>query len=139
VATFQENFAAMLQDTLTEVQALPQTATAHSVRIFCQDESRFGLLPGQRRRITLSGVKPRGPVQYQFENFYLYGAVEPTTGASFFLEVPQLNTINLQIFLNEFAHYYQDTLNIVLMDNGSCHKAKSLVIPANVVCLFFPP
>jgi transposase len=25
------------------------------------------------------------------------------------------------------------------MDNGSCHKANSLVIPANVVCLFFPP
>jgi transposase len=25
------------------------------------------------------------------------------------------------------------------MDNGSCHKANSLVIPDNVVCLFFPP
>jgi transposase len=25
------------------------------------------------------------------------------------------------------------------MDKGSCHKAKSLVIPAHVVCLFFPP
>jgi transposase len=80
-----------------------------------------------------------GPVQCQVENFDLYGAVELTTGASFFLELPQLNTINFQIFLNEFAHYYQDTLNIVLTDNGSCHKAKALVIPAHVVCLFFPP
>jgi hypothetical protein len=42
----------MLQDTLTGVQALPQTATEHQVRVFCQDESRFGLLPVQRRRIT---------------------------------------------------------------------------------------
>ncbi len=25
------------------------------------------------------------------------------------------------------------------MDNGSCHKAKSLVLPDNVVCLFLPP
>jgi transposase len=25
------------------------------------------------------------------------------------------------------------------MDTGSWHQAKSLVIPANVVCLFFPP
>ncbi len=129
----------MLQDTLTGGQALPQTATERPVRIFCQDESRFGLLPVQRRRLTLSGVKPVGPVQYQFENFYMYGAVAPTTGESFFLELPQLNALNFQIFLNEFAHYYQDTLNIVLMDNGSCHKAKSLVIPANVVCLFLPP
>jgi transposase len=109
------------------------------VRIFCQDESRLGLLPVQRRRITVSGVKPVGLVQYQFENFYVYGAVEPVTGESFFLELPQLNTVNLQIFLNEFTHQYQETLNIVLMDNGSCHTAKSLVIPENLVCLFLPP
>lgn len=109
------------------------------MRIFCQDESRFGLLPIQRRRITLTGVKPLGSVQYRFENFYLYGAVEPSTGESFFLELPQLNTVNFQIFLNEFAHQYQETVNIVLMDNGSCHTAKSLVVPENMVCLFLPP
>ena len=109
------------------------------MRIFCEDESRFGLLPIQRRRITLTGVKPLGAVQYHFENFYVYGAVEPTTGDSFFLELPYLNTANFQIFLNEFAHHYQDTLNIVIMDNGSCHKAKSLVLPQNIVCLFLPP
>jgi transposase len=97
------------------------------------------LLPVQRRRVTLSGVKPVGTVQYCFENFYVYGAVEPTTGESFFLELPQLNAVNFQIFLNEFAHHYQDTLNMLLMDNGSCHTAKSLVIPDNVVCLFLPP
>jgi transposase len=93
----------------------------------------------QRRRITLPGVKPLGPVPFRFENFYLYGAVEPSTGDSFFLELPQLNTANFQIFLNEFAHQYQDTLNIVVMDNGSCHTAKSLLMPENIVCLFLPP
>jgi len=96
-------------------------------------------LPIQRRRITLRGVKPLGAVPYCFENFYVYGAVEPTTGESFFLELPYLNTINFQIFLKEFAHHYQNALNIVLLDNGSCHQAKSLVIPDNVVCLFLPP
>ena len=139
MAAFQENFTHLLQETLTEVRSVPQASAERPVRIFCQDESRVGLLPVQRRRITISGIKPVGSVQYQFENFYMYGAVEPTTGESFFLELPQLNTANFQIFLNEFAHYYQETLNIVLMDNGSCHKAKSLVLPDNVVCLFLPP
>jgi transposase len=129
----------VLQEQVTEIQAVPQTAAERPVRIFCQDESRVGLLPVQRRRMTVRGVKPVGPVQYQFENFYLYGAVEPTTGESFFLELPQLNTVNFQIFLDEFAHHYQASLNIVLMDNGSCHKAKALVIPDHVVCLFLPP
>jgi transposase len=93
----------------------------------------------QRRRITLNGVKPIGAVQYRFENFYVYGAIEPTTGESFFLELPQLNSALFQIFLNEFAHCYQESMNIIVMDNGSCHTAKSLRIPANVVCLFLPP
>jgi transposase len=129
----------VLQAKVTEMQAVPQTSVERPVRIFCQDESRVGLLPVQRRRLTGRGVKPVGPVQYQFESFYLYGAVEPTTGESFFLELPQLNTVNFQIFLHEFAHHYQETLTIMLMDNGSCHKAKALVIPPQVVCLFLPP
>jgi hypothetical protein len=139
VATFQENFSNILQDKLTAGQSVLQPVPERPVRIFCQDESRFGLLPIQRRRITWSGVKPWGTVQYRFENFYVYGAVEPTTGESFFLELPYLNSTNFQIFLNEFSHCYQETLNIVLMENGSCHTAKALVLPHNVVCLFLPP
>ena len=84
-------------------------------------------------------MKPFGPVQFRFENFYLYGAVEPRTGESFFLELPQLNMANFQIFLNEFAHQYQEAVNIILMDNGSCYTAKSLVVPENMVCVFLPP
>jgi transposase len=129
----------VLRDTLTAVQVSSPLPAECAVRIFCQDESRFGLLPVQRRQITLTGVKPLGLVQYRFENFYVYGAVEPTTGESFSLELPQLNTVNFQIFLNEFAQHYQGTLNIILMDNGSCHTAKSLMIPKNIVCLFLPP
>jgi DDE superfamily endonuclease len=129
----------VLQDKLTEVQSLPQLPAERRVHIFCQDESRCGLLPIQRRRLTLTGVKPQGLVQYRFENFYVYGAVEPTTGESFFLELPYLNATNFQIFVDEFAHHYQETLKIVLMDNGSCHTAKSLVMPENLACLFLPP
>jgi DDE superfamily endonuclease len=139
VATFQENFSNILEDKLTAGQSGRQPWPERPVRIFCLDESRFGLLPIQRRRLTFTGVKPLGTVQYRFENFYVYGAVEPTTGESFFLELPYLNSTNFQIFLNEFSLGYPETLNLVLMDNGSCHTAKSLVIPDNVVCLFLPP
>jgi transposase len=120
-------------------QSWPPTSAECPVRVFCQDESRFGLWPVQRRRVTLSGIKPVGTVPYGFENFSVYGAVEPTTGERFFLELPPLNTASVHIFLNEFAHSDQATLNSVVMDHGSGHTAKSLVIPANVVCLFLPP
>jgi transposase len=52
--------------------------------------------------------------------------------------LPQLNTVNFQIFLPEFAPHDQETLNILLMDNGSSHKAKALVIPEQIVCRFLP-
>ena len=35
-----------------------------SVRLFCEDESRFGILPVAQRRITLLGVKPVAKVDY---------------------------------------------------------------------------
>jgi hypothetical protein len=63
MAVFQEQFANMLQNTLTALTAALPSAPARPVRIFCEDESRFGLLPIQRRRITLTGVKPVGPIQ----------------------------------------------------------------------------
>ena len=109
------------------------------MRLCCQDDSRVGLLPIQRRQLTLTGVKPRGILPYGVENFYVYGAIEPTTGERFFLELPPWHTVNFQIFLHEFAAHDQGTLHLLLMDNGSCHTAKSLRIPQNMVCLFLPP
>jgi hypothetical protein len=135
----QEPFTDLLQHKLPELQTLSSLPPERPVRIFCEDERRFGLLPVHRRGLTLSGINPVGAVPYWFENFDVDGAVEPTTGESFFLEPPQLNTTDFQILLQECAHRYHDTLNRVLMDHGSGHTAKSLGTPANVVCLFIPP
>ena len=77
-------------------------------------------------------------IQWQFEAFYLYGAVEPLTGESFFLEFSQLDSMCFQAFLNEFSKVYTDSLNILQLDNGSPHLAKHLVVPENVILLFQP-
>ena len=80
-----------------------------------------------------------GPIQWKFEAFYLYGAVEPLTGESFFLEFSHLNRICFQAFLNEFSKMYSNSLNILQVDNGSPHLAKQLIIPENIILLFQPP
>lgn len=91
------------------------------MRVFVQDESRLGLLPIVRHRITACGVQPLLRAGYCFESFYLYGAVEPTTGESFFLELPELNTAGFQIFVNEFSRAFPSSLNLLLLDNGAFH------------------
>ena len=122
---------------------LTQRCQAHvavgSIKVFAQDETRLGLLPVVRRRMTARGVHPIATVTYQFDNFSLYGAVEPTTGASFFLELPYLNSRAFQRWLDGFAATFPDSLNILVRDNGAGHKAKAVRWPANVVPVFLPP
>jgi transposase len=104
-----------------------------------QDESRCGLLPIFRHRITARGVQPLWPAGYCFESLDLYGAVEPLTGQSFFLELPPLNADAFQLFLDHFTAVDPSAFHILLLDNGAFHKARSLRLPANLGLLFLPP
>ena len=107
--------------------------------MFSQDESRVGLLTIRRRRLTARGVQPVGRVQHVFQWLYVYGAVEPTTGDRFFLELPYLNADNFQIFINLFAQTFPESLNLLLLDNSGAHTAQRLTLPENVRLVFLPP
>jgi transposase len=84
-------------------------------------------------------VQPVSRVHPTFESYYLYGAVAPTTGESFFLDLPYLDAQGFQVFLTHFAHHYAQSLNVLVLDNGSFHTAHCLQIPANVVLVPLPP
>jgi putative transposase len=109
------------------------------VRVFSQDESRVGLLTVRRRRLTARGVQPVGSVQHAFEWFYVYGAVAPTTGERFFLELPYLNAQTFQLFVDAFAAAFPDSLNILLLDNSGAHTAQQIRWPEHVRCVWLPP
>ena len=93
----------------------------------------------RRRRLTARGVQPVGPVQHVFEWFYVFGAVEPTTGERFFLELPYLNADMFQLFVDAFAQAFPHSLNLLLLDNSGAHTAARLTLPENVRLLFLPP
>jgi len=46
-------------------------------------ETRIGLKTRERKKITARDIKPIGLVQWNFKAYYLYGAVAPQTGESF--------------------------------------------------------
>ncbi|MCY4402277.1 MAG: transposase [Candidatus Poribacteria bacterium] len=110
-----------------------------SIRLFCQDKMRYGLLPITNRRITLQGIKPVAEIDYSYASIYLYGAVEPMSGDRFFLEFPYLTVDCFQIFINQFSTTFPDNFNLIVLDNGRFHQAEILEIPDNVVLLFLPP
>jgi transposase len=108
------------------------------VRVFSQDDSRLGLLT-VRRRLTACGVQPIGAVQHVFEWCSVSGAVAPTTGARFFLELPSLNAAMFQIVLDTLAQAYPDRLNLLRLDHSGAHTAQRLMWPANVRAVWLPP
>jgi hypothetical protein len=119
--------------------ALSTLGWSGKVRFFCGDETRLGLKTLGGRKITAKGVKPIGPVQWQFKSTYLYGIVEPKTGESFFFEFSHLNTDCFQVFLDLVSEQFKDDLLIIQLDNGAFHKAKRLQVPSNIIVIFQPP
>ena len=92
-----------------------------------------------RRCLSAFGVKPLQPVLPRYEYFWLFGAVEPLTGESLFLEMPALDTACFQAYLDELSLAYPDTLNLLVIDGAPAHVAKRLQIPDNVLLVRLPP
>jgi hypothetical protein len=132
-----QEFPTALATTLT--QQLAGNRDGLPVKVCAQDETRLGLQPIIRRRITACGVQPVATVWQRFDNFYLFGAVEPMTGDSFFLELPLLNSAMFQLWLDDFAQTLAASFNILVLDNGAFHTAKGLRWPANVAAVPLPP
>jgi len=108
------------------------------VRVFCQDESRLGLHLPLHRRLTGYGVKPVQVVEPLYESYWLYAAVEPTTGEAFWWELPSLDATCFGIFLAKFGQAYTESLNIVLLDQAPAHVAQRVPVPDNIVLVWLP-
>jgi hypothetical protein len=99
---------------------------------------------GESRTYSFEWEVSRGntgidPNQCQFKSYYLYGAVAPQTGESFWLEFSDLDGLCFQVFLEQLASEYPEHLNIVQLDNGRFHYSSSLKIPDNILLIFQPP
>ncbi|MEG4805672.1 transposase [Microcoleus sp. ARI1-B5] len=105
-------------------------------KYWCQDETRIGLKTIERKKNTARGVKPIGKVQWNFKAYYLYGAIAPKTGESFWRKFSHLDSQCFQIFLDKLAQDYPDNLNVVQLDNGKFHHSYQLKIPDNILLIF---
>jgi hypothetical protein len=108
------------------------------LRYMCQDETRLGLKTIRGRLITASGVKPIGLSQWQRDNFYLYGVVEPLSGYSFFYEFSHLDGDCFQRFLELLSAELGDDVAVIQFDQGSFHTVKTLDCPENIIPIFQP-
>lgn len=104
-----------------------------------EDEARFGLINWHKRRYCPQGLRPPWIVRREYQWTWLYAAVEPLTGESFCLYLPNLDAVCYESFLVELSNYYPNDQLILLRDNAPAHIKHDLEIPSNISPLALPP
>ncbi|WP_455181422.1 IS630 family transposase [Azospirillum melinis] len=122
---------------------MKEAAEAHpgkGLRVFFQDEARFGQKGWLCHRWWLKGQRPPGLCDQRLDWTYLYAAVEPTTGDGFALVLPTVSTIAMSRFLADFATTLApDDHAVMVLDGAGWHASKSLVVPNNLTLVPLPP
>lgn len=108
-------------------------------RYLCQDETRVGMKTETSKVITAKGVKPTAKVQWGRENFWIYGAIEPLTGAHFLSEYPALNGECFQEFLDWLSGELGEEYAIMQMDRAPAHISSAIRWPENIIPVTQPP
>ena len=110
------------------------------LRIYFQDESRFGQQGTNTNVWAKKGSRPTAVRQTEYEYLWVVGAVCPETGHAEGLLSPQLNTKIVNKFLELFSETIPDEEHAVMVWDGvGFHRAKALNVPENVTVVELPP
>jgi len=101
------------------------------------DEGRFGLKTWFRRRWCPLGERPPWIVEDRYEWLWLYAAIEPASGKSIFLLLPQVDGNCLKLFLDEMRKQVSGTIALVLDGSGS-HRSASVQWPVGIEPILLP-
>jgi transposase len=93
------------------------------------DEARLGLKVWFRRRWCPKGGRPPWIVEDRYEWLWLYAAIEPTTGESFFLCLPPLDGACFEVFFREFRRAFPAGPIALVLDNSGSHLNRQVQWP----------
>jgi transposase len=79
------------------------------------------------------------PAQLVREYTYVFAAVSPLDGTLISLILPEVNAEAMGLFLKEVAARHPDELMVMFLDGAGWHKARRLVVPANIRLVPLPP
>lgn len=109
------------------------------MRVMFQDEARFGRIDDPSQCWAEPGCRPKAHKQIIREYTYLYGTFCPQDGAMDSFILPHMDTVCMNLFLEEISFRYPDELILMVTDGAPCHKGQELAVPDNMRLLFLPP
>lgn len=112
-----------------------------ALEVWAQDEHRVGLRPILRRVWAPKGVRPVVRVRPRYAWLWVYGFVQPETGATEWLLLPRVNTALFGIALAHFAQAVRagpDKRVVLVLDQAGWHTADDLAVPEGLHLVFLP-
>lgn len=109
------------------------------IKLFFQDESRFGRISQAMRCWSKKGERAIVPSQIVREYTYAYGAVCPEDGSFVSLILPDMRTECLNLFLGELSQRFPENHLVVVLDGAASHRSKTLEIPEHMTLVTQPP
>jgi hypothetical protein len=86
------------------------------------------------------GQRPPGLCDQRYTWAHLFAAVQPATGQSFALVLPEVSTTAMQAFLDRFSKTLAaDEHAAMVVDQAGWHTAHALAVPDNVTLVRLPP
>lgn len=136
------NAQAQLEFQIQLPEKLRQIAAAHpekNLRVFFQDESRFGQQGTTTNVWARKGSRPVAVRQTEYEYLWVLGAVCPETGHAEGLLSPRLNTAVVNVFLQQFSQTLAvDEHAVMIWDGAGFHTCKRLRVPENITLVQLP-
>jgi transposase len=126
-----------LGDTLAGIRR--DWAQGQPLKLMFQDEARFGRIADVRRCWAPKPMRPLCTAMLTHEYTYAYGAVDVCTGQLDSLILPNVNTICMQLFVNEVAARYPNERIVMVMDGAGWHRSEALIAPTNMLLIRLPP
>ena len=122
------------------IKKIAQQQPGKQLRVYFQDESRFGQQGTNTSVWAKRGSRPTAVRQTEYEYLWVLGAVCPETGHAEGLLSPQLNTKIINSFLELFSATIPDGEHAVMVwDGAGFHRAKALKVPDNITVVELPP
>ena len=121
--------------------ALKAAAPERALELWCEDEARLGLKPIVRKVWAVRGQRPLAPNQTRYEWVYVYGFVRPTTGQTYWLILPTVNTSAMTVALAEFARDVgagAEKQIVLVLDQAGWHQSHAVVVPTGVELVVLP-
>ncbi len=135
-AAKQQAFIADLPTRLREIAA---QQPGKRLRIYFQDEARFGQQGTLTNVWARTGSRPVAVRQTAYKYLWAIAAVCPETGRSDGLLTPRLDTRYINTFLRQFSQTLPpDEHAVMIWDGAGFHRGKELQMPANVTAIQLP-